>query len=253
MSSSIKTIKLMSILSIVFLVITYLITVNMESGFIKLNTIWVSNTLLLTIFGGVFASALVVLFCEVSKYMINKKDTETQLFIQGVYLYQALFQMKHNILDYQSHPNKQIPPNLLEYTANMIKPQVFFIHGADYVTFKKNNEITIKHKLFKKNSNTQYYKIESGCNALRCAILEERIANHENDKLNPDYITSSNPRVSIVLENQIKDIEPLIKDISMFLKAIDDNCRGRYNWNSFKTSIQKNYVPLTCINDEIQL
>lgn len=73
MSTSIKVIKFTSILSIIFLVITYLITVNIESRFISLNTIWISNNFLLTVFGGVFASTLVVLFCEINKYLIDKK------------------------------------------------------------------------------------------------------------------------------------------------------------------------------------
>lgn len=117
MSTSIKVIKFTSILSIIFLVITYLITVNIESGFIQLNTIWISNNFLLTVFGGAFASILVVLFCEINKYLIDKKNVETQLFHQALYLYQAIFLMQHNILDYQSHPNAQIPENLLDNTS----------------------------------------------------------------------------------------------------------------------------------------
>ena len=71
MSTSIKVIKFTSILSTIFLIITYLITVNIESNFISLNTIWISNNFLLTVFCGVFASTLVVMFCEINKYLIK--------------------------------------------------------------------------------------------------------------------------------------------------------------------------------------
>ena len=80
MRTSIKVIKFTSILSFIFLVITYLITINIDGGFVKLNTIWISNNFLLTGFGGMFASTLVVLLCEINKYLIDKKNTENQLF-----------------------------------------------------------------------------------------------------------------------------------------------------------------------------
>ncbi len=250
MSTSIKVIKFTSILSIIFLVITYLITVNMESGFIQINTIWISNSFLLTVFGGVFASILVVLFCEINKYMINKRDTETQLFFQAMYLYQALFLMQHNILDYQSHPSAQIPPNLLDNTTYMVKSQALFIRGLDYTTFKKNNKIVNKHNSFKKDTFAKFIKLENGINLLQCAILEERIANHESRKTYPDYITSSTPKVATVLAEQINIIMPLLEEISLYLKTIDDNCKSRYNWNTLHDNIQNSYVTLSCLNDK---
>jgi len=127
MSTSIKVIKFTSILSIIFLVITYLITVNIESRFISLNAIWISNNFLLTVFGGVFASTLVVLFCEINKYLIDKKNTENQLFFQTLYLYQSLFLMQHNILDFHSRPDTQIPENVFDNTTQMIKSQVCYL------------------------------------------------------------------------------------------------------------------------------
>jgi len=150
MITSVKVIKFTSILSIIFLVITYLITVNIESGFIQFHTIWISNNFLLTVFGGVFASTLVVLFCEINKYLIDKKNTENQLFFQTMYLYQALFLMQHIILDYQSHPKAQIPENLFDNTTQMIKSQVCYLRGVDYSCFKKDNVIDQRHLLFKK-------------------------------------------------------------------------------------------------------
>ena len=137
MNTSVKVIRFTSILSIILFVITYFINVNIESGFIRLNTIWISNNFILTVFGGVFASTLVVLFCEINKYLINKKNTENQLFYQAMYLYEALFLMLHNILDYQSHPEKQIPENIFDITTQMIKSQVSFLQGIDYSCFKK--------------------------------------------------------------------------------------------------------------------
>ena len=243
MNTSVKVIRFTSILSIILLVITYFITVNIESGFIQLNTIWISNNFLLTVFGGVLASTLVVLFCEISKYLINKKNTENQLFYQTMYLYQALFLMLHNILDYQSHPEKQIPENIFDITTQMIKSQVSFLQGIDYSCFKKNNLIEQKHLLFKKETFYKFSTIEIGMNLIRCAILEERINNNFNI-----IITSSNTRIAKILSDQINKLIPLLEEIGDFLKTIDDNCDNRYDWNKIRETTQKNYINMFEIN-----
>ena len=205
---------------------------------------------LLTVFGGMFASTLVVLFCEINKYLIDKKNTENQLFFQTVYLYQSLFLMQHNILDYQSHPSAQIPPNLLDNTTHMVKSQAIFIQGIDYTTFKKNNEIVNRHNSFKKDTFAKLMKLENGINFLKSAILEERIANRESRKTNPDYITSSTPKVADVLAEQINIIMPLLKEINLYLKTIDDNCKNVYNWNTLHNNIQNSYVTLSSLNNK---
>ena len=244
MSTSIKVIKFTSILSTIFLVITYLITVNIESNFISLNTIWISNNFLLTILGGVFASTLVVLFCEINKYLIDKKNTENQLFYQTLYLYQALFLMQHHILDFQSHPNVQISENIFDNTTNMIKSQVYYLRCVDYSCFKNNNAIEQRLIVFKKETFNKFSAIENGMNLIRCAILEERIDNLKYNKANPEYITPSNERVANVFSKQIGNLIPLIEEIGDFLKTIDDNCDNRYGWNNIHEIIQSSYISL---------
>lgn len=244
MSTSIKVIKFTSIISILFLVITYLITVNIESGFIYLDTIWISNNFLLTVFGGAFASSLVVLLCEINKYLIDKENIESQLFFQSLYLYQALFLMQHNILDYQSHPNINIPENLFDHTTQMIKSQVYCLRGIDYASIRKGKKIERMHNEFKQDTFIKFSPLENGVNLLRCAILEERIENHEKDKPKPDYITSSNPKVATVLSEQMNQITALLEEVGIFIKTIDDNCKNRYNWDSYRNKFQNGYISL---------
>ena len=52
MSSSKKTIFFTACASVVLLVLTYLVTVNIEAGFITINSIWLSNIFFLAFFGG---------------------------------------------------------------------------------------------------------------------------------------------------------------------------------------------------------
>lgn len=244
MSTSIKVIKFTGILSVIFLAFTYLITVNMKSDFIHLNTIWISNNFLLTVFGGLFTSTLVVLLCEFNKYMIDKENTEDQLFCQTLYLYQALFLMQHQILDFQEHSDAQISENLLDSTTHTIKNQVYYLRTLNYACFKKNNDIEKRYILFKTNTHIKFAFLENGMNLLRCAILKERIDNYKSQKSNPDYITASSSRVAKVLSDQMDILTPLLGEIEQFLTSINDNCKNRYNWNEIHKQILTSYVSL---------
>ena len=84
MRGSAKVIKFTTAMSILFLALTYFTTVNIEAHIIELNTIWLSNNLALTVFGGAFASMLVVLICEVQKYITAKASMEEYIFYQAL-------------------------------------------------------------------------------------------------------------------------------------------------------------------------
>ena len=80
MNASKKTIQFTGVASIVLIVATYLITVNIENQLLSINSPWISNNFLLTIIGGAFASMLVVLACEIKKFCTMKASTEAFLF-----------------------------------------------------------------------------------------------------------------------------------------------------------------------------
>ena len=74
MSSNLKTMKLTAILSGGFLIVTFIICLNKSYEWFSIK--WLSNDFLLTVFGGLFASTLVVLICEWQKYFFNKRSVE---------------------------------------------------------------------------------------------------------------------------------------------------------------------------------
>ncbi|MBQ6538562.1 MAG: hypothetical protein IJL75_06610, partial [Eubacterium sp.] len=66
MRSNVRIIKLTTLLSLILVVITYLVSIK---GFLGVSNIeWLPDSFLLAVFGGAFASMLVVLVCEISKY-----------------------------------------------------------------------------------------------------------------------------------------------------------------------------------------
>ena len=58
--------------SVLFAVIVYAVSVNMEIGFFEPNWWWMSNNFALTVSGGVFTGFLVALLSEVREYEENE-------------------------------------------------------------------------------------------------------------------------------------------------------------------------------------
>ena len=149
MRESIKVIIWCSIVSTVFLILTYAVTVNTEAHFVVLDSVWISNNFLITLFGGVFASMLVVLLCEIQKYLSSKRRTEQYLFYQSLYLYQALVQTRIFIEDYLSHEEWILPDNLFDESVRKIQCQLNAIQTTDYATFKHSeNSLMVEHGRF---------------------------------------------------------------------------------------------------------
>ena len=63
---------------------------------------------LLTIFGGVFASMLVVMVCEIHKYLLNKKQTEDELFSHMTIAYANAMVMKNAMNEVLNNPTKTV-------------------------------------------------------------------------------------------------------------------------------------------------
>ena len=146
MSGNIKTIKFTAVLSAVFAILTYIITLNMEVAFFVPNWPWISNNFALTVCGGIFASTLVVMLCEVQKYLSNKSSCENYLFYQAVYLYLAMFLIQKITKEFIDAPTEAVSENLLEDNVQIAQCQLNAIQGVDYTTFSSKNELlTVQH------------------------------------------------------------------------------------------------------------
>ena len=81
MGTSVKVIKFTSVASAILVLFTY--AVSLAAAYECFDMPWLSNSFLLTIFGGALASMLVVLICEIQKYVLIKREMENQIFIHA--------------------------------------------------------------------------------------------------------------------------------------------------------------------------
>lgn len=243
MRDSVKIIRFISVITILLFVSTYLITLNIEMHIIELNSLWISNNLALTVFGGAFASMLVVLVCEIQKYITTKKSVENHIFYQALYLYQSLFLMQQNICDYQKNSTIDVPNNLLDETTRMILCQITELQCTDYVTLiKKSNLITV-HQEFCQKTAINMQPIINGCSALKIAISKVKII-YLSQNLPMKAITSMTEPLKSVLDVQHKKISKALEETDEYLENIDKYCGYRFKWKEQQKRICSNYVSI---------
>lgn len=243
MRGSVKIIKFTAFMSILFLALTYFTTVNIEIHLLELNTVWFSNNFVLTIFGGAFASMVVVLICEVQKYIAAKASVEEYIFYQALYLYQSLFLMKQNICDYQKNTEVGVPDNLLDETSRMIQSEIFALQSADYAPFKQKNLLLTAHQKFCRKTAIDFQPILKGSIAVKIAINKIKICYSQQNVLNR-MVTSVDEPLQTVLSIQHDRVLEALEEVDEYLKDIDKYCNQRYDWEKQRKQIHSNYVSI---------
>lgn len=228
-------------MSILFLALTYFTTVNIEAHIIELNTIWLSNNLALTVFGGAFASMLVVLICEVQKYITARASMEEYIFYQAIYLYHALFLMQQNIFDHQKNAEAGVPDNLLDETTRMIQSEIYALQSTDYVPFSQKNLLLAAHQKFCNRTAIDMQPIMNGRNAVKIAINEVKIS-YLKQSIPDKIVTSVEEPLQTVLSVQVRRVSSALKEVDTYLNDIDKYCNYRFGWEKQREQIHSNYV-----------
>ena len=241
MRESIKVIRWCSFVSILFLIFTYIVTVNAEAHFVVLHSVWISNDFLITLFGGVFASMLVVLLCEIQKYLSSKKRTEQYLFYQSLYLYQALVQTRIFIEDYLNHEEWILPDNLFDESIRKIQCQLNAIQMTDYATFEHDEDsLMVEHGRFCVDVLPKIQPILQSGNRLRISINKAKIEYLQKQLDASKYssrnllITSKTSPITKVLQVEKEYISSYEVMVDSYITKIDEYYNERFKWESLR-------------------
>lgn len=229
MSSNKKTIILTTILSLIFVLLTYLVTLSNAYNWIQIK--WLNNDFLLAVFGGAFASMLVVLICEIQKYFINKKDAENKMYFYVTEMLARCIASKNTLLKIRDTANSIVPNNLLTELQNRIHNLISIYCSIDYNTFLSKNPIAKQRSSF----NT-FILQDVQTLTFECAFLDIAI-NTESVKTNGSVVKNDNTIIQQLLCIYINKLNNCIEKISSFLRAID--YKGTYLFDNAYQSVQR--------------
>lgn len=249
MRESIKVIKWCGCFMILFLVLAYIVSVNIEAEFIAFDSPWLSNNFLFTLFGGVFASMLIVVLCEIQKYLSAKADTEQHIFLRGLYLYQTLEQMRVITNDYLNHQDYRVTENLFDESVRMMEVEMSTLQTTDYATFKqKQDTLMFEHGKFRAETLQKLQPLLQSGIRLRIAINEAQIEDLRKQMgthqcvCSRIIITSSRQIISQTLEREADLLSQAVALIDRYLTVVDNYCGKRFQWAEVKVKLHFQHI-----------
>lgn len=220
---------------IIFLGISYFISLNIEIGFWVINSQFISNNFLFTCFSGAFASILVILATEIYRFVQVKKSIEQFLFTQLAFIYGQL-QIARTSIDNLLAKNELVPENLLFQLSNTIKQITPSLHSIDYNTFISTNKSRIIGSIVFRLISTEISHMDElsrDCIYLPMAISTDKLDLLNAGNHNP-IITSTSLNTRKALQVLHKEISQLRTVISVDITELNAVCDNRFHWNDIK-------------------
>ena len=228
--------KLTAILSGGFLIVTFTVCLNMSYEWFSIK--WLSNDFLLTVFGGLFASTLVVLICEWQKYFFNKRSVEDFLWNNTINLYAKVLIMKNSVDKELSAPVRQINLSMLDECSNIAEHVLSNGYYVDYSTFCKKQSLSIALKEFYQQKPL-LERIIRECVCLKIAGKNDEIYALTNNQILNYKVTNKDTETFKALTILSNNFIKAIGIIEWLLAKID--YLGRYKWQDSNKSIKENY------------
>ena len=236
MSSSVRTIRLTILLSILFVSLTYLITVNMEIGFVSINSGWISNNFFLTVFGGAFGSTVVVLICELHRYWILKKETELKIY--GI-LYSILAEIivsNNSLRTYLQNTDFPVHEKTLDTNRERALAAISTLETIDYRPFFKDNKFWSTLSGFSQESFQRIKQFISDEQFLNIAVLKDQLEMLKNS-VSGD-VTAKCTNTGKTLGILLKNGERCAADLKALFDRLDSIRNGRFKWSESKQKIE---------------
>lgn len=220
--------------SIVFILLTYIVSIVEQERVCA----FIRKEFLLAIFSGISGSSFVVLFSEIIKYMLNKKNIENALYGNLRELYcQLIKQIKYTEMLFLNQ-KMAVAENV--YSAN-VPTMISFINAIKFFEYKpfKTNVFANHLKNFQQSEIFSFEKYLTAC----MSFLQISILKTKQEKLKQGILnyapTSTDEKVGEVLKVMKKEAENICKIVGELITSLDKICRHRFSWKKDKAVIDE--------------
>ena len=213
--------------SLLFFVLALICSVyDNKSDYFTLFSISLSCNFITSIFSGVFASLLVVILCELSRYRTLKSETEQQMFETNTNLFTSLYAIRKELCDYINsdyyirdinNSYKSLRDLEVNYNFELNK-----IGSIDYTVFLRNkNSLIVKYESYKENLFNKE------------AVSEYLINLNDFLEGNTPLYYPANQEYRI-LSSMLDNVTKLLYMVDDFNNSLDMHCGYRFKWKKMK-------------------
>ncbi len=239
-----RTLYFLIILCLIFLGLSYAISINIEIGFCAVNSALISNNFLFTCFSGAFASILVLIATETYRFIQTKRALEQFMFGQLAFIYGQLQIANTNIQNLISG-NKLVTENLLENLSISIKQITPSLRSLNYNPIILNNRARVIKNIIIRLFSSEILHLNSlagDCIYLQIAINTDKLEALQNGEPNP-VVMSSSPNTNKTLKLLNDGILRLKAQILIDLTELNAVCDNRFHWNDIEQQITQVSTP----------
>lgn len=216
-------------LFLVFALLTYVVDLNCQFCFVRLDSPFISNSFCFAILSGVLTGVIVALAAEVRQYLLHKRQTEATLYALASELYALLSVQRANLKYYINNQDITIPENIGgEYAQQPILVKISYLKSIDYTTFSKRGRMFIALNSFKAHFNKiekivrNLIKLQIAHNQTQITFLEK----HDN----VSKVTAASQIMIKELYEEHGAIKDCLSEIDKFCTAFEEVDGERFNW-----------------------
>lgn len=219
MSTNIKIIKFLSVIAILTIAITYVIHLNIEFGFFVLNTPWISNNFVFTIFSGAFASVVIALMMESRQYALNKVHAKNQIFGESILLLSHLYIVKDTLLRVKEQPNSTISPDVFICSVTQCEHYIDSLHNIDYHPIIKSDKFVGNLEELYGLIDNRIAPILLNSKLIQQAVLKDKLLELEKTgkSTNPTYNSYYS---RLTTDKLLEDIIPIFEELKVRVQKI---------------------------------
>ena len=237
MSTNIKIIKWLSAVAAIALVMTWCVSVNIETGWIVLNSSFISNNMLLTLFGGICTGLAAVLTEKIYKYFLDKASIKNYLYSNAMMLYSDFYYMHKDIESLFSDRTLDIPENLFSSRVPVMYNRLYNVAYTEYCVFNKKDKFMSTHNNF---VNFEFVKLKNWMDKniyFQIAIIKSKMCRTVN---------GATQKADENIYKTIKVIDIYSKSameiLDRYLSVLQNESSEKFNWEKNKEIIHKGYL-----------
>lgn len=238
MSDNKIMIKFYAFIFIVCVFLTYIVDLNEQIHFVKLDSSFISNSFCFAILSGILTGVIVALLIEIRQYLLHKRQARNVLYVLTLNLYGTIYQQKAWFTYYINHRDSVIESNIgHNYIQQVILTYCAQLKTVDYNTFSKRDKLKAPCDLFYQ----QVCEIEG---LVRNFLELQIIYNHVKISFlkNGDIsggVTTSSLEMCQVLQEKKKELENSLVLVENFGRVFEEIDKKNFSWTKEKKKIDE--------------
>lgn len=211
----------------------------MENQVYVINSIWVSNNLLFSIFSSLLTGVVIALFMEITQYQIHKNAARKDLYLHIVLAYSDIKTFRKKLKEQRNRPDLVMPSNMVDLYVRPARDSINSFIYVDYNTYLKSDILYKQVRNTAAFLNAKVIPFLFSSEDLRIAMTEDQLLSIKcGMSNNTSYGNSVYTKRTV--DQLLLDVEPLVDDFEKYVDQIANICGLIDNWESIKKQLNEN-------------